>query len=107
MEKVESVYQKVELLAQIWVYGNSMESNLIAVVVPEEQPFLEFAKQKGFSGSLKDLANKPELKKAVLDEMNKVAKQAKLRVRPSHLHRLLKYRVFCRPSPAAIQWLAP
>ena len=36
MEKVEAVYKKNSNLEQIWVYGNSYESVLVAVVVPNE-----------------------------------------------------------------------
>ena len=34
MEKVEEVYKKNSLVEQIFVYGNSMESTLVAVLVP-------------------------------------------------------------------------
>ena len=40
MEKVEAVFKKNSNLEQIWVYGNSYESVLVAVVVPAEvRPF--------------------------------------------------------------------
>ena len=34
MEKVEEVYKKNALVEQLFVYGNSMESTLVAVLVP-------------------------------------------------------------------------
>jgi hypothetical protein len=36
VEKVEAVYKKNSNLEQIWVYGNSYEAVLVAVVVPNE-----------------------------------------------------------------------
>ena len=33
-EKIEAAYKKNRLVEQIWVYGNSLESTLVAVVVP-------------------------------------------------------------------------
>ena len=33
-EKIEAAYKKNEMVEQIWVYGNSFESTLVAVVVP-------------------------------------------------------------------------
>ena len=36
VEKVEAVFKKNSNLEQIWVYGNSYESALVAVVVPAE-----------------------------------------------------------------------
>lgn len=35
VEKLEEVYKKTSLVEQIWVYGNSFESCLVAVVVPK------------------------------------------------------------------------
>lgn len=35
VEKVEAVYKKNALVEQVWVYGNSFESCLVAVVVPQ------------------------------------------------------------------------
>jgi hypothetical protein len=44
VEKVEAVFKKNSNLEQIWVYGNSYESALVAVVVPAEvrRPFSSF-----------------------------------------------------------------
>lgn len=40
-EKIEAAYKKSSLVEQIWVYGNSLESTLVAVVVPTgTQPLL-------------------------------------------------------------------
>lgn len=38
VEAVEAVFKKNPILEQIWVYGNSFESCLVAVVVPAEVP---------------------------------------------------------------------
>lgn len=43
-EKIEAAYKKSRLVEQIWVYGNSLESTLVAVVVPTgTQPLLLFS----------------------------------------------------------------
>ncbi len=42
MEKVEAVFKKNGYVEQIWVYGNSYESQLVAVVVPIEVLLLTF-----------------------------------------------------------------
>merc|ERR1719410_797548 len=36
-EKVEGVYAKAGLVGQIWIYGNSFKSFVVAVVVPDAQ----------------------------------------------------------------------
>ena len=83
VEKVESVYSRLDLIAQIWVYGNSMESSLVAVVVPEESFFLAATQKAGLAGSFQELLEKPEAKELMLTEMNKLGKQAKLKVTTS------------------------
>lgn len=37
-EKIEAAYKKNMLVEQIWVYGNSFESTLVAIVVPAGNP---------------------------------------------------------------------
>ena len=49
VEKVESIYKKNTLADMLWVYGNSFESFLVAVVVPNEAKLLAWAKSKGKS----------------------------------------------------------
>ncbi len=43
IEKVEQTYGGVPYLAQVWVYGDSLQDYLVAVAVPEPEPFARFA----------------------------------------------------------------
>ena len=43
MEKLETVFKTSPLVEQIWVYGSSLESHLLAVVVPAAKPALAWA----------------------------------------------------------------
>ncbi|ORZ21636.1 hypothetical protein BCR42DRAFT_407978 [Absidia repens] len=43
-EKIEGVYQKHELVAQAFIYGNSLQASLVAVVVPDKDTFGNWAK---------------------------------------------------------------
>jgi long-subunit acyl-CoA synthetase (AMP-forming) len=81
VEKIESSYKKLPLIGQIFVYGNSMESVLVAVVVPEEGPFIEAAKKAGLSGSFQELVKMPAAKEMLLNQMNATAKDNKLKVK--------------------------
>jgi long-chain acyl-CoA synthetase len=44
------VYGKHEIVAQSFVYGDSLQSTLVAIVVPDEQPFVNWAHANGFPG---------------------------------------------------------
>jgi long-chain acyl-CoA synthetase len=37
-ERLENTYSTAQIVEQIWVYGNSYESQLVAVVVPDVSP---------------------------------------------------------------------
>lgn len=43
LEKVESLYSKCQLIQQIWVYGDSMQSILVAIIVPINNNSTEFS----------------------------------------------------------------
>jgi hypothetical protein len=48
-EKIENVLNRCPLLAQSFVYGDSLESFLVAVVVPDPEAVAAFAKKVLFS----------------------------------------------------------
>jgi long-subunit acyl-CoA synthetase (AMP-forming) len=51
VERVESVLKNCPLAEQVWVYGNSFESCLVAVVVPKEKALLAWADKQGLEGT--------------------------------------------------------
>lgn len=78
-EKIESVYLKNKCVAEIFVYGDSLKSYLIAIVVPNINVVLDFANKSNFNlDNVVELLQKNEVRKFVLNEMNKTAKEAKL-----------------------------
>jgi len=48
VEKIESAYQKAPAVGQLWVYGNSFKSFIVAVVVPDALWAKSALKSKGF-----------------------------------------------------------
>lgn len=56
VEKVEQVYQKSPHVGQLWVYGNSFKSFLLAVIVPAADPLIAFCLEKGWWPSPKEEA---------------------------------------------------
>ena len=50
-EKVEGVYMKGDLLAEIFIHGESTETFCIAIVTPNKNKFMQLAESKGIKGS--------------------------------------------------------
>lgn len=46
-EKIEGIVMRVPLVAQCFVYGDSLQSYLVGVVVPEPEEALKWAQAKG------------------------------------------------------------
>jgi long-chain acyl-CoA synthetase len=66
-EKIEVVYNKHELLAQSFVYGDSLQATLVAVVVLDWDTAKGWAAQNGFPGeTLAELSKSPDVKQAIL-----------------------------------------
>jgi long-chain acyl-CoA synthetase len=51
VEKIENVLKSCPLVEQVWVYGNSFESCLVAVAVPAEKPIMAWAAAQGIRGT--------------------------------------------------------
>uniref|UniRef100_G3W0W9 Arachidonate--CoA ligase n=1 Tax=Sarcophilus harrisii TaxID=9305 RepID=G3W0W9_SARHA len=78
-EKIENIYQRSEPVAQVFVHGESLQAFLIAIVIPDVETLSSWAKKKGFSGSHADLCRNKDVKKAILDDMVRLGKEAGLK----------------------------
>ena len=80
-EKIENVIIQSLLVAQAFVYGDSFQSALVAIIVPDEEP-LRNRLQGGDSplakASLSELCKSPEIKALLLKEIQTVAKKGGL-----------------------------
>uniref|UniRef100_A0A671TAF2 Arachidonate--CoA ligase n=1 Tax=Sinocyclocheilus anshuiensis TaxID=1608454 RepID=A0A671TAF2_9TELE len=89
-EKIENVYTRCVPVLQVFVHGDSLQSYLIGVVVPDPEVFVDWAKERGVVGSYEELCQNPDVKKAVLEDMMAVAKEAGLKsfeqVKDLYLH---------------------
>ncbi|KAJ4787081.1 Long-chain acyl-CoA synthetase 1 [Rhynchospora pubera] len=79
-EKIENVYAKCKFVAQCFVYGDSFNSALVAVVCVEPEVFKSWAASQGIKyDDLGQLVKDPRARAAVLAEMDEVGKEAQLR----------------------------
>uniref|UniRef100_A0AAX7UX37 Arachidonate--CoA ligase n=1 Tax=Astatotilapia calliptera TaxID=8154 RepID=A0AAX7UX37_ASTCA len=86
-EKIENVYVRSAPVAQVFVHGDSLQSCLVAVVVPDPEVLPGFAKNLGFHGSIEELCKIP---RAIISDLTKLGKEAGLKsfeqVKDVHLH---------------------
>ncbi|TMW66575.1 hypothetical protein Poli38472_014877 [Pythium oligandrum] len=92
-EKIENIYAKSKYVAQIFVYGDSYQSMLVAVAVPDPEVAEAWGTSKGLSredSTAAKLVNDSEFQREVLNDMTRVGKDAQLRgfefVKKVHFH---------------------
>ncbi|KAI9022305.1 hypothetical protein CLU79DRAFT_835433 [Phycomyces nitens] len=80
-EKIEGVYQKHELVAQAFVYGDSMQASLVGIIYPDAYSLSAWASKTPEFASLSkaELYTSPEVKKAILKILNAFGKQSDLK----------------------------
>ncbi|XP_023742666.1 long chain acyl-CoA synthetase 7, peroxisomal [Lactuca sativa] len=79
-EKIENVYVKSKFVAQCFVYGDSFNSSLVAIVCVDPDMLKAFAAKDGIKfESLEQLCNDPRARTAVLADMDAIGKEAQLR----------------------------
>lgn len=92
-EKIENVYIKSKYIAQAFVYGDSLKSSLVGVIVPEEEKIMEWAKGKNLEANMDSLCKNTELKELILKDANDLGKKEGLKgfeqIRKVHLHNKL------------------
>ncbi|GMP48274.1 hypothetical protein CsSME_00015684 [Camellia sinensis var. sinensis] len=79
VESIESSFLQCPLVTSIWVYGNSFESFLVAVVVPDRKALEEWAVNNSETGDFKLLCASSKARKYILDELNSTGQKNKLR----------------------------
>ncbi|NXI66593.1 ACSL5 ligase, partial [Anseranas semipalmata] len=78
-EKIENVYIRSAPVAQVFVHGESLRSCLIGIVVPDPETLPEFAAKLGIKASYEDICKNPAVKKAILEDLVRLGKEAGLK----------------------------
>ncbi|XP_037687031.1 long-chain-fatty-acid--CoA ligase 1 isoform X3 [Choloepus didactylus] len=78
-EKIENIYLRSEPVAQVFVHGESLQAFLIAIVVPDVEALGHWAQKRGFEGSFAELCRNKDVKKAILEDMVRIGKDAGLK----------------------------
>ncbi|TVU50842.1 hypothetical protein EJB05_02233, partial [Eragrostis curvula] len=79
-EKIENVYAKCKFIAQFFVYGDSLNSSIVAIIAIEPEVLKAWAASEGIQyEDLKQLCADPRARAAVLADMDSIGKEAQLR----------------------------
>lgn len=85
LENIENVYSSCPLVAQAFVYGDSLQSYLLAIIVPDPMLLSNLLAKLGKSVSADDLpglqeaVGDPKVNAAVLSEITKTAEENQLK----------------------------
>ncbi|KAK8956150.1 Long chain acyl-CoA synthetase 4 [Platanthera guangdongensis] len=79
VENLENIYGLVPYIDSIWIYGNSFESYLVAIVTPRQEALERWAEENGINGEFGALCENPKAKEFIIGELNKTAKSKKLK----------------------------
>ncbi|XP_031548875.1 long-chain-fatty-acid--CoA ligase 1-like [Actinia tenebrosa] len=89
-EKIEAVYMQCPLVNQVFVYGNSHESCIVCLVVPDEAQIKKWAAKNGCDGDVENLCKNEKVRTAIFNEMIAMGKKEKLysfqQVKAIYLH---------------------
>lgn len=80
-EKIEMAYSKSYFISQIFVYGDSLQSYLVAIVVPDEAYIrAHWAEHHGHNKDtpFSEICANPKLKEKIMEDMVKCGKEEKL-----------------------------
>lgn len=79
VENIENKYSRCPFVTSIWVYGNSFESFLVAVVVPDQRSLEDWAVDNKQVVDFKVLCENLKARKHILDELNNTGREQNLR----------------------------
>ncbi|XP_055923850.1 long-chain-fatty-acid--CoA ligase 5 isoform X1 [Eupeodes corollae] len=96
-EKIENIYTTSQYVNQVFVYGESLKSCIVAVVVPDVDVLKTWAQENAVKGTLSVLCNNPDVKNLIMNDMIAWGKQGGLKsfeqVKDIYLH----------PDPFSVQ----
>ncbi|XP_055854860.1 long-chain-fatty-acid--CoA ligase 1 isoform X2 [Episyrphus balteatus] len=96
-EKIENIYTTSQYVNQVFVYGESLKSCIVAVVVPDVDVLKSWAIENSVKGTLSVLCNNPDVKNLIMSDMISWGKQGGLKsfeqVKDIYLH----------PDPFSVQ----
>ncbi|KAJ2740934.1 medium-chain fatty acid-CoA ligase faa2 [Coemansia sp. BCRC 34301] len=99
IEHLENIYARCPLVLNIFVHGDSLQSTLIAVVVPDPETFLPWARNVlgNPSADMEELCSSGQVSRALLEELRKLGRESKLQGFE------IICSIYCEPEPFDIE----
>ncbi|KAG2410863.1 Long chain acyl-CoA synthetase [Vigna angularis] len=79
VEHLENIYVQASVVDSIWIYGNSFESYLVAIVNPNKQAIEKCAEENHITADFDSVCEDSRTKTYVIGELVKLAKEKKLK----------------------------
>ncbi|XAR62970.1 Long-chain-fatty-acid--CoA ligase [Bertholletia excelsa] len=79
VENLENIYSLASGVDSIWIYGNSFESFLVAVVNPNKEFLESWAQENEVAGDFSTICENPKAKLYMLQELARTGKEKKLK----------------------------
>lgn len=79
-DRIQGVYAACPYINNIYVYGDSYQSYLVGIVVPEEEALRKYLKDNNIEieGTFEELCKSEEIKKIIFKELKKVDEHSTL-----------------------------
>lgn len=77
-EKIETILLQCKYIQQIFVYGDSLQSFIVAVVVPNNDLLCKWAQDNNIKESFQELVKNPKVAKMLISEFNQIGRDANL-----------------------------
>ncbi|XP_033106795.1 long-chain-fatty-acid--CoA ligase 5-like isoform X2 [Anneissia japonica] len=78
-EKIENVYIKSVFVAQAFVFGYSLKSCIVGIIIPDEEQLMKYAKEKSINMTFQELCKNQDICDMIFEDMEKVAKDGNLK----------------------------
>ncbi|KAF9164364.1 Long chain acyl-CoA synthetase 7 peroxisomal [Actinomortierella ambigua] len=79
-EKIEAILSKHYLVAQTFVYGDSLKSTLVGVIVPDAETLKDWANENGLgSKTFEELCKEKKVKETLLKELTQFGRESDLK----------------------------
>nr|GEW70272.1 long chain acyl-CoA synthetase 4-like [Tanacetum cinerariifolium] len=79
VEHLESIFSLVPSVDSVWIYGNSFESFVVAVVNPNKELLENWASENKVAGDYCTICKNPKANEYILGELMSIAKEKKLK----------------------------